>query len=146
MDEKDKIPFNIPIRQEIIVLPGDKPRQLKGHDLILPGETVEQARERLKPKGWRWWICWLIYSIPYKWYFKEVSCPDGIEGCLVCHEEETRFGRIIGRKLRRITSNWDRRPWMITEETGICVINAKAIHEFLIESKSSDIGSGYREI
>jgi hypothetical protein len=138
MDEKDKIPFNIPIRQEITVLPADKPRQLKGHDLILPGETVEQARERLKPKGWRWWICWLIYRIPQEWYRREIPCPDGREGCLVAHYEDTRFGKTIGKKLRQITGKWDKRPWIIIEEPGICVINAIAFPKFLKESKSND--------
>ena len=41
------------------------------------------------------------------------------------------IGKTIGKKLRQITGSWDKRPWIITEEVGICVINAKAIPEFL---------------
>ena len=49
--------------QRNFVLPANKPPKTD-RPPQLPGETFEAYRERLKPKGWRLWICKLIWKIP----------------------------------------------------------------------------------
>lgn len=112
---------DFPIRQDITVLPADDPCQLRGHDQIRPGETVEQCRERLKPRGWRAWVCWLACRFPMS---DPAPCPDGQDGCLVCHYQPTIWAALpIVQWLWKKRGEYDKRPWVIYETIGTCVVN-----------------------
>ena len=88
-----------------------------------------EARERLIPKGWRWIVCRMIYRIPRSWYEKQVPCPDGLDGCLVFHYERTWFGKTIGKWLGKITSRWDKRPWIVKKEPDVIAIFNRSVIE-----------------